>query len=206
MVQEGQWKIGVINLGEVAGEGFWSIRGVYLFDNGYQVIDPQPSLAYPGNQALSRFTRIDPMTRTCLSALAVLTMLSQAFPGEPGGPPRDKRLAPVKTLNDYFPFTPPSTKEAWEKRRQEVREQVLVANGLWPMPEKIPLKPTIHGKIEREGYTIEKVFFASYPGHYVCGNLYRPKGKAGKLPAVLCPQLLFTNPIALRRSSASQHR
>ena len=187
MVQEGQWKIGVINLGEVAGEGFWSIRGVYLFDNGYQVIDPQPSLAYPGNQALSRFTRIDPMTRTCLSALAVLTMLSQAFPGEPGGPPRDKRLAPVKTLNDYFPFTPPSTKEAWEKRRQEVREQVLVANGLWPMPEKIPLKPTIHGKIEREGYTIEKVFFASYPGHYVCGNLYRPTERQGKLPAVLCP-------------------
>src|SRR5262249_12840861 len=65
--------------------------------------------------------------------------------------------------------------------------QVLVATGLWPMPEKTPPQPVIHGKIDRDGYTIEKVFFASYPGHYVCGNLYRPKGKKGKLPAVLSP-------------------
>src|SRR5207248_3743168 len=36
-------------------------------------------------------------------------------------------------------------------------------------------------------YTIEKVFFASMPGHYVSGNLYRPKGKTGKLAGVLCP-------------------
>ena len=48
------------------------------------------------------------------------------------------------------------------------------------MPEKTPLTPVIHGKIERDGYTIEKVFFASAPGHYVSGNLYRPTaGAAG---------------------------
>src|SRR5581483_11134903 len=81
----------------------------------------------------------------------------------------------------------------WEARRKEVREQVLVANGLWPMPEKVPLKPVIHGKIDRDEYTIEKVFFASYPGHYVCGNLYRPKGKIGKLPGVLCPHGHWAN-------------
>src|SRR5262249_31261901 len=32
-----------------------------------------------------------------------------------------------------------------------------------------------------------KVFFASMPGHYVSGNLYRPKGRNGRLPAVLFP-------------------
>src|SRR5207245_120892 len=53
------------------------------------------------------------------------------------------------------------------------------------MPPRPPLEPVIHGKIDRDEYTIEKVFFASYPGHYVSGNLYRPKGKTGKLPAVL---------------------
>lgn len=104
-----------------------------------------------------------------------------------GKKPDDFRLRGHKTLNDYFPFTPPKTKEEWAKRRERVREQVLVSQGLWPMPEKIPLNAVVHGKIDRDGYTIEKVFFASTPGHYVCGNLYRPKatGGATKYPAVL---------------------
>ena len=76
---------------------------------------------------------------------------------------------------------------AWERRRDFLRHQVLVAQGLWPMPEKTPLAPVVHGKIEREGYTIEKVFFASLPGHYVTGNLYRPTGRDGKRPVVLMP-------------------
>src|SRR5262249_44218178 len=46
-------------------------------------------------------------------------------------------------------------------------------------------------KIDRDEYTIEKVYFASMPGHYVSGSLYRPKTKekpADKsLPGVLCP-------------------
>src|SRR5262249_4510749 len=67
------------------------------------------------------------------------------------------------------------------------------ALGLWPLPEKTPLHPVVHGKIDRDDYTIEKVFFASYPGHYVCGNLYRPKGKSGKLPGVLCPHGHWAN-------------
>jgi dienelactone hydrolase len=90
-------------------------------------------------------------------------------------------------LDDYFPFAVPASKEAWETRRKAVREQILVATGLWPMPEKAPLRPVIHGRIDRDEYSIEKVFFASYPGHYVSGNLYRPKGKTGKVPGVLCP-------------------
>src|SRR5439155_8826703 len=106
---------------------------------------------------------------------------------EPGKTPADARLERNKTLDDYFPMTVPASKEAWETRRRELREQVLVALGLWPMPEKTPLEPVIHGKIDRDDYTIEKVFFASYPGHYVSGNLYRPRGRSGKLPAVLSP-------------------
>jgi dienelactone hydrolase len=103
----------------------------------------------------------------------------------------DSRLGAPKTLNDYFPFTVPKTKEDWETRRQKLREQLLVATGLWPMPEKTPLNAVVHGKIDRDGYTIEKVFFASMPGHYVCGNLYRPagadatRGRDSKFPGVL---------------------
>jgi dienelactone hydrolase len=101
--------------------------------------------------------------------------------------PKDSRLGKPIDYNGYFPWTPPTSKEAWNTRQPQVREHVLVANGLWPLPEKTPLNAVIHGKIDRNGYTIEKVFLASYPGHYVTGNLYRPKGKTGKLPGVLCP-------------------
>jgi dienelactone hydrolase len=111
-----------------------------------------------------------------------------------GQKPADARLGPPKTLNDYFPFTPPKTKEEWAKRRQQVREQLLVALGLWPMPEKTPLDPVIHGKIERDGYTVEKARFASMPGHAVTGNLYRPTGDAsGDRPAVLSPHGHWAN-------------
>ena len=107
---------------------------------------------------------------------------------KPGERPQDRRLGKLRTLRDaYHPWVPPKTKAAWEKERQAIREQVLVSTGLWPMPPKQPLKPVIHGKIDRGDYTVEKVFFASHPGHYVSGNLYRPKTIRGKVPGVLCP-------------------
>lgn len=114
---------------------------------------------------------------------------------------KDARLSPPRDYKlEYFPWTPPTTKEAWEKEKQLVRERIVVSQGLWPLPDKTPLKSVIHGKIEREGYTIEKVFFASYPGHYVTGNLYRPKPRdessnpAGKrLPAILSPHGHWAN-------------
>lgn len=109
------------------------------------------------------------------------------------GAPADLRLGKPKDLNGYFPMAVPSSKQAWEQRRKELREQVLVAEGLWPMPEKLPLKPVIHGKIEWDDYTVEKVYFASLPGHYVTGNLYRPRGKEGKHPGVLCPHGHWAN-------------
>jgi dienelactone hydrolase len=139
------------------------------------------------------------LTLPALLALACCLPARAADPDpfrvlDPGKVPADARLAKPRDLHPdskddghTFPFHVPATKEAWEARRKELREQVLVATGLWPLPEKTPLDPVIHGKIDRDDYTIEKVFFASMPGHYVSGNLYRPKGKTGKLPAVLFP-------------------
>ncbi len=97
----------------------------------------------------------------------------------------DVRLAPPKDLNGYFPFDPPASLEAWETRKEEVRRRVLVSQGLWPMPTKTPLNPVIHGRIERDGYSVEKVYFESAPGFYVTGSLYRPANPKGKVPAVL---------------------
>ena len=107
---------------------------------------------------------------------------------------KDVRLGPPKDLDGYFPFTPPAIEGGVGRPGGQGPHAVLVATGLWPMPEKTPLNPVIHGKIERDGYTVEKVFFASMPGHYVSGNLYRPTAKAdGKRPGVLCPHGHWAN-------------
>jgi len=99
--------------------------------------------------------------------------------------PNDVRLKPLKDLDGYFPFTPPASKAEWDKRAERVRRQVLVSQGLWPMPTKTPLNAVIHGRIDRGEYTVEKVYFESAPGFFVTGNLYRPAKINGKAPAVL---------------------
>jgi dienelactone hydrolase len=125
-----------------------------------------------------------------LPLLLAASLASPAFAAGPtvlpaGQLPDDRRLEPLKDLDGYFPFTPPSSKEAWEKRAGQVRHRILVSQGLWPMPTKAPLNAVIHGRIEREDYTVEKVYFESAPGFFVTGNLYRPKNVTGKIPAVL---------------------
>jgi len=91
-----------------------------------------------------------------------------------------------QTLNTPRTFPEISTLAQWQERRLTIRQQILVSAGLWPMPEKTPLNAVISGKIVRDGYSVEKVYFQSYPGFYVGGNLYRPLGKgAGPFPAIL---------------------
>jgi hypothetical protein len=101
--------------------------------------------------------------------------------------PNDQRLQPLKDLNGYFPFVAPDSNFDWAMRSNAVKTRLLVANGLWPEPEKTPLNPVVHGRIDQGEYTIDKVYFESVPGFYVTGNLYRPKNATGRRPAVLCP-------------------
>jgi len=107
--------------------------------------------------------------------------------------PKDARLGDLKDLNGYFPWTPSPSVREWEQRAEEVRRQVLVACGLWPMPARPPIQATIHGKVDRDEYTVEKVYFESHPGLYVTGSLYRPKGRDGKRPTVICPHGHWAN-------------
>ena len=97
----------------------------------------------------------------------------------------DIRHQPPKDLNGYFPFNPPSSLSEWDVRKEQVRRQILVAEGLWPMPTKTPLNAVIHGKVEGDGYTVEKVYFESAPGFFVTGSLWKPKVIQGKVPAVM---------------------
>ena len=108
---------------------------------------------------------------------------------EPGQSPNDRRLGEPKDLNGYFPFTVPANKDLWEARADQLRRRVKIATGVWPLPERTPMNPVIHGKVQRPGFTVEKVYFESMPNHFVTGLLFRPDdGKENvKRPAVLCP-------------------
>ncbi len=110
------------------------------------------------------------------------------------GQSADTRGENLKTLNGHFPFLVPASLDDWQSRAAALRRRVLVATGLWPMPHKTPLNAVIHGKVERPGFTVEKVYFESLPGHYVTGMLFRPTetaetGASGglRLPGVLSP-------------------
>ena len=100
----------------------------------------------------------------------------------PGTLPADSRLAPLKDLDGYFPFHPPTSVAEWGVRAERVKRRIRVSQGLWPEPSRTPLNAVIHGRVDREEYTVEKVFFESRPGFFVTGNLYRPKNAVGKVP------------------------
>ncbi len=106
----------------------------------------------------------------------------------------DVRLAEPLTLHGYHPFRPVDSAEAWETRKKDISDRVLLGCGLLPLPEKTPLNAKRFGRLEQDGFAVEKVYFESIPGHYVTASLYTPTGeslkvgeKNGKRPAVLCP-------------------
>ena len=102
--------------------------------------------------------------------------------------PATETSQPIKTLNTPREFPAISSRNEWQTRAKNIREHILVSCGLWPMPEKTPLKTHIFGKIEREGYSVEKVYFQTFPGFYLAGNLYRPLGRGkGPFPGILNP-------------------
>lgn len=151
-----------------------------------------PSPAAPLNKL--EWTRL--IARIVIVASLLCVGLLTANGGDPdshrvlenGQQPYDRRLQPPIDLNGYFPFVVPESQAAWEQRAQQLRQQVLVSTGMFPMPEKTPLNAVIHGKVQREGFTVEKVYFESLPGHFVSGLLFRPDSSENKSrPAILCP-------------------
>ena len=108
----------------------------------------------------------------------VFTEASQGVNDARGGTPRD--------LNTPYTF-PGYTKAEWTEKAAALRQQIRVANGLVPTHEPTPLNAEIFGRIEREDYSVEKVYFEPFPGFFTTGNLYRPLGKAGPFPGIVSP-------------------
>lgn len=108
--------------------------------------------------------------------------------------PPDERLAgPPRTLDTHRAFPTFYNRAEWEKRRAFIRNQVLLSCGLNPMPPKTPLRARVTDRIERDGYTIEKVSLQTHPGFYLAGNLYRPRAKPGGHVAAKHPGVLVAH-------------
>lgn len=108
-------------------------------------------------------------------------------------PGADSRYDPPVTLEGYHPFHRVSPAD-WPQRQAEIRLRTQVAAGLFPMPDKCPLQPVVHGAVDCGDYAVDRVHFQSLPGHFVTGSLFRPTGASlalgminGKRPVVLCP-------------------
>ena len=69
-----------------------------------------------------------------------------------------------------------------EKYIENIKKSFLKVVGDLPIPS--PLNLMVNGKIEQDGYSIEKIMYESQVNHHVTANLYIPKGK-GRFPAIL---------------------
>ena len=110
--------------------------------------------------------------------ITVADQISEAAP--------DVRLAESRHVHTPWTLAAYATLEDWKARAAQIRRHILVVSGLYPLPEKCPLNTHIWGRVERGGYSVEKVFFESLPGFLVCGNLYRPPD-GGPRPGIACP-------------------
>ncbi len=74
---------------------------------------------------------------------------------------------------------------AWEAVRERRRDELRDMLGLLPWPERTPLHVQITGVLDQGAYAVEKIAWESLPKIYVTGNLYLPKFRAGRVPAII---------------------
>ncbi len=132
-------------------------------------------------------------------SLAVLLLVASAALAQPPIAPAPRVFNPYargeKMLDAYLKdqvkriaddcLSDLTTKEAWEKKRPELRKQFLDMMGLWPLPPKTDLKATVVGTVDAGNYSVERLHFQSMPGLFVTANFYLPKGGGKKLPTIL---------------------
>ena len=74
-----------------------------------------------------------------------------------------------------------------EATRSRLKDELLGAFGLKPLPEKTSLNVTVTGRLERDGYVIEKLVFEPMPKFYSTAYLYIPTKGSAPFSAVVCP-------------------
>ena len=155
-------------------------------------------------------TEADPKLLAAGQAANILLVDDFPEPGNEGSPPRYEMregqwigtsppafvaTAPRRPRWQNLPHTNTSfvprrytRREDWEKKRDLLRSQIAWAAGFAPQNTQAPPRPTVLDRRERDGYTVENVYFESRPGLFVSGNLYRPQNPRRRAhPGILSP-------------------
>jgi dienelactone hydrolase len=78
-----------------------------------------------------------------------------------------------------------SDRTSWERVRSTRVTELRDMLGLLPWPDRTPLNVQVTAKSDRGSYTVENIAFESMPRIYVTANLYVPKQRRGRVPAVV---------------------
>lgn len=115
--------------------------------------------------------------------LLLLAILAQP-PARPAADDVRNRLTP--DTDTHVVLSTFADRAGWEAHRARVRQRILRTAGLDPLPARTPLSARRTGRLERNGYTVEKVVLETWPGFFLAGNLYMPS-TPGPHPAVVSP-------------------
>lgn len=99
----------------------------------------------------------------------------------------DVRNLDLPDFKTHFKTPEYTSKKAWEGRRSRLRQQILTAAGLSPLPLRTPLRPRVVRHMDYPGYSIDAVVIEALPGYFLGGNVYRPAQGKGPFPGVLVP-------------------
>jgi Acetyl xylan esterase (AXE1) len=147
------------------------------------------------------------MIRSCIMAVLAGTIASCALTADDAPPPQafGVRQQPLPPGPRITPFLQYQAEQAWSqdddrlrawdgihnerellKTQGELRQKLLQMIG--GLPEvKTDLHPRVTGRIQMDGFAIEKLIFQSLPGVYVTALVYLPDDHSEKHPAVLVP-------------------
>ncbi len=165
--------------------------------------DPAPSSSVVTRRALLQQAGLGALG---LSALGAGSIVAAAEPKAKAGAAKSAatsaagELTPLnrfgRMMQEYYVARVREVEKAGNVRRAALRTkadaeayvrdvQQKIRQCFGPAPEKTPLNARVTKATERDTYRIENVIFESRPGFPVTANLYIPKGRSGKMPAVV---------------------
>ena len=147
------------------------------------------------------------MTRPRIMAVLVAAIAFPAWAAADDPPPQSFRVLEQPLASGFrtTPFLQSQAEQAWreDEQRQKVWDAILDQNALRKTQDelrqkilqmigelpavKTDLHPRIIGRIQMDGFSVEKLIFQSLPGVYVTALVYVPDDHSRKHPAVLVP-------------------